>query len=67
MKDLPSPSRGRNKGLMIAGNLTPDDRQILNDHAKMLYKTGTPSAIRELKQMNIRYREYGWGYKVPGA
>ena len=53
--------------MKIAGGLTADDKQILRDHAAMLRKLGTPSALRELEQMNIRYRNHGLTFPIKGA
>lgn len=42
--------------------MTPDDRQILRDHADMLKRQGTPAAARELERMNKMYRNYGMSF-----
>jgi hypothetical protein len=53
---------------MIAGNLTPSDRQILNEHAKTLKQQGTRAASKELERMNKMYAKYGMSFgKLDGV
>ena len=56
---LPKPTRN---SLKIAGHLTPDDKQILRDHAATLKKQGGAAAQRELDRMNKMYREHGLSF-----
>ena len=60
MKNLSKPKK--KNGLKIAQGLSADDKQALRDHAKILMKSGTPSAARELERMNKMYRNYGMSF-----
>ena len=52
----------------IAGHLTPEDRQILNDHVKTLKQgDNQPNAVkREIERMNKMYGKYGMGWQALG-
>jgi hypothetical protein len=51
-------------GMLFAGYMTPDDRKMLRDYADQLRRLKTPAAIEEIKQMNIRYRNYGMHFPL---
>ena len=54
--------RSPTESMKIAGYLTPDDKQILRDHAAQLKKQGTKSAARELERLNKMYSKYGMSF-----
>ena len=63
-----TPHKPTRSSLKIAGHLTPDDKQILRDHAASLKQQGTPTAARELERMNRMYRNYGLSFgTIKGA
>ena len=52
----------------ISGNMTPADRQILNDHVKSLKQSNdNPNAVRrEIERMNQMYGKYGMSWQALG-
>ena len=62
-RDISKPG-GWLMNMMVAGYMTPMDRQMLRDYAEQMRRLGTPAAIEELKKMNIRYRNYGMAFPL---
>lgn len=62
-RDISKPG-GWLMNMMVAGYMTPMDRQMLRDYAEQMRRLGTPAAIEELKKMNIRYRNYGMHFPL---
>ena len=52
--------------LKIAGNMTPGDRKILNDHVNTLKQNNTnPNTLkREIDRMNKMYSKYGMSWEA---
>lgn len=66
-KTVTNPSPKSKVGDKVA-QLTPDDRQILRDHAEALKKDGGPAAAKELERLNRMYAKYGMSFgKLKGA
>jgi hypothetical protein len=49
---------------MLAGHLTPWDKQFLRDYAEQMRKRGTPESIKEIKRLNHMYRQYGLAFPL---
>ena len=62
-RDISKPG-GWLMSMMVAGYMTPGDRQMLRDYANQMRRVGTPAAIEELRKMNIRYRNYGMHFPL---
>jgi hypothetical protein len=58
---LNDPAIGQDETL-LAGYLTDSDKQILNDHAKILRQQGTRTAAKELERMNKMYAQHGMSF-----
>jgi len=51
-------------GMLFAGSLSPSDKQLLRNYAEQMRRNGSPEAIRELKRLNIQYRQYGMAFPL---
>lgn len=49
---------------MLAGDLTPSDKELLRNYAETMRRNGSPEAIKEIQRLNIQYRQYGLAFPV---
>ena len=49
---------------MVAGALTPADKELLRNYAEQMRRNGSREAIKEIQRLNIQYRQYGLAFPL---
>ena len=49
---------------MLAGALTPADKELLRNYAEQMRINGSREAIKEIQRLNIQYRQYGLAFPL---
>mgnify|MGYP003133406909 FL=1 len=44
---------------ILAGAMTPADKEMLRNYAEQMRRNGSREAIKEIQRLNIQYRQYG--------